>query len=152
MAPVIAALREEPWAHCRVLATAQHRDMLDQVLNIFRIAPDLDLDIMRKNQSLTELTARLLPKCEAALEQEQPDAVLAQGDTTTVLVMALAAFYKRVPFGHVEAGLRTGDMSSPFPEEMNRVLAGHLAQWHFAPTASARDNLLREDDILGIIG
>lgn len=144
MAPVIEALRKEPWACCRVLATAQHRDMLDQVLQIFHVTPDLDLDIMRKNQSLTELTARLLPKCEAALEQEQPDAVLAQGDTTTVLVMALVAFYKNIPFGHVEAGLRTRDMRNPFPEEMNRVLASALTRWHFAPTESAKANLLAE--------
>ncbi|MEA3638328.1 MAG: UDP-N-acetylglucosamine 2-epimerase (non-hydrolyzing) [Lamprobacter sp.] len=144
MAPVIQGLQQQPWAECRVLATAQHREMLDQVLALFAIQPDADLDIMQANQDLVSLTARLLPAIAATLDAETPDLVLAQGDTTTVLTMALAAFYKRIPFGHVEAGLRTGDLAYPFPEEMNRVLSGHLARWHFAPTDSARRNLLRE--------
>lgn len=144
MAPVILRLRQEPWANVRVLATAQHRHMLDQVLRVFDIEPDIDLNIMRENQALTTLTARLLLELDQVLQQDRPDVVLAQGDTTTVMTVALACFYHRIPFGHVEAGLRTGDIANPFPEEMNRVVAGRLAQWHFAPTASSRDNLLRE--------
>lgn len=144
MAPVILALKQQPWAHVRVLATAQHRQMLDQVLNFFDIEPDIDLNIMRPNQALTELTARLLLELDNVLLTERPDVVLAQGDTTTVMTVALACFYHRIPFGHVEAGLRTWDMQNPFPEEMNRVIAGRLAKWHFAPTESSRQNLLRE--------
>jgi UDP-N-acetylglucosamine 2-epimerase (non-hydrolysing) len=144
MAPVILALQEQPWADVRVMATAQHRQMLDQVLQAFGIVPDIDLNVMRPNQTLPALTARLITELDAVLETERPDVVLVQGDTTTVLAVALASFYRRIPIGHVEAGLRTGDMQSPFPEEMNRVLAGNLSRWHFAPTVGARDNLLRE--------
>ncbi len=144
MAPVILALKKEPWANVRVLATAQHRHMLDQVLAFFDIEPDIDLDIMRPNQALTTLTARLLLDLDDVLEAEKPDVVLVQGDTTTVMTVALACFYHRIPIGHVEAGLRTGDMYNPFPEEANRVIAGRLARWHFAPTESSRQNLLRE--------
>jgi UDP-N-acetylglucosamine 2-epimerase (non-hydrolysing) len=151
MAPVVQELRRRPWARVRVLATAQHREMLDQVLGLFAIAPDRDLDLMRPNQTLAALTARLLGALDEALEQERPWAVLAQGDTTTVLATALACFYRRITFGHVEAGLRTGDLAYPFPEEMNRSVAGRLASVHFAPTASARENLLREGVAPGCI-
>jgi UDP-N-acetylglucosamine 2-epimerase (non-hydrolysing) len=144
MAPVIIALKSEPWADVKVLATAQHRAMLDQVLQFFDIYPDFDLDIMRPNQALTELTARLLQGIDNILSIQKPDAVLVQGDTTTVMSVALACFYHRIPIGHVEAGLRTWDMYNPFPEEANRVIAGRLARWHFAPTESSRQNLLRE--------
>lgn len=144
MAPVILALKKEPWAEVRVLATAQHRHMLDQVLNFFEITPDIDLDIMRPNQALTTLTARLLLDLDDVLLAESPDVVLVQGDTTTVMTVALACFYHRIPVGHVEAGLRTGDMQNPFPEEANRVITGRLARWHFAPTESSRQNLLKE--------
>ena len=144
MAPVILELKKQPWAQVRVLATAQHREMLDQVMAFFDITPDIDLNIMKPNQNLTELTARLLLELDKVLVDEQPDVVLAQGDTTTVFAMALACFYRRIPFGHVEAGLRTWDMQNPFPEEANRVLAGRLTRWHFAPTQSSSDNLLRE--------
>src|SRR5262245_52395048 len=144
MAPVILELRRRPWARVRVLATAQHRQMLDQVLGLFGIEPEVDLDLMRPNQALADLTARMLTALDATLEREQPAAVLAQGDTTTVLTTALACFYRRIPFGHVEAGLRTGDLDYPFPEEMNRSVAGRLARLHFAPTESARANLRRE--------
>jgi UDP-N-acetylglucosamine 2-epimerase (non-hydrolysing) len=144
MAPVILALKAESWANVRVLATAQHRHMLDQVMTFFGIAPNIDLNIMRPNQALTTLTARLLLELDDVLQQEKPDVVLAQGDTTTVMTVALASFYHRIPFGHVEAGLRTWDMQNPFPEEANRVIGGRLARWHFAPTESSRLNLLRE--------
>lgn len=144
MAPVILALKSEPWAEVRVLATAQHRQMLDQVNQFFGIEPDIDLDIMRPNQALTTLTARLLLDLDDVLQAEKPDAVLVQGDTTTVMTVALACFYHRIPIGHVEAGLRTWDMQNPFPEEANRVIAGKLARWHFAPTEGSRQNLLKE--------
>jgi len=144
MAPVILALKEQPWAEVRVLATAQHRHMLDQVLSFFGIEPDFDLNIMLPNQALTTLTARLLLELDDVLQAEKPDAVLVQGDTTTVMTMALACFYHRIPIGHVEAGLRTWDMQNPFPEEANRVIAGKLARWHFAPTEGSRQNLLKE--------
>lgn len=144
MAPIILALKREPKFDVRVLATAQHRHLLDQVMQVFDIEPDIDLDIMRPNQVLTTLTARLLLDLDDVLLAEKPDVVLAQGDTTTVMTVALACFYHKVPFGHVEAGLRTWDMQNPFPEEMNRVIAGRLAKWHFAPTESSRQNLLRE--------
>ncbi|MGD9947270.1 MAG: non-hydrolyzing UDP-N-acetylglucosamine 2-epimerase [Desulfobulbus sp.] len=144
MAPVIKALQQEPWARVRVLATAQHRHLLDQVLQFFGITPDIDLNIMRPNQSLSELTSRLLHELDGVLQSEQPDVVLAQGDTTTVMAVALACYYQHIPFGHVEAGLRTGDLQNPFPEEANRVIAGRLSRWHFAPTEGARNNLLKE--------
>ena len=144
MAPVILALKQQPWADVKVLATAQHRNMLDQVLNFFGITPDFDLDIMQPNQALTTLTARLLLELDKVLLAEKPDIVLAQGDTTTVMTMSLACFYHRIPFGHVEAGLRTWDIQNPFPEEANRVIAGRLTRWHFAPTESSRQNLLKE--------
>lgn len=144
MAPVIQALRREPWAQVRVVATAQHREMLDEALALFGIIPDVDLSIMQPGQELAELTSRLLSALDAEFRHTPPDVVLAQGDTTTVLATALAAFYRRIPFGHVEAGLRTGNMAQPFPEEMNRVLASRLASLHFAPTRRARDVLIEE--------
>jgi UDP-N-acetylglucosamine 2-epimerase (non-hydrolysing) len=144
MAPVIHALRDDASFKVTVLATAQHRHLLDQVLSLFDIKPDIDLNIMKPNQALSTLTAKLLLNLDKVLQSEKPDIVLAQGDTTTVMSIALACFYQRIPFGHVEAGLRTWDMANPFPEEMNRVVAGRLSRWHFAPTQSARQNLLRE--------
>lgn len=144
MAPVILALKREPWVNVRVLATAQHRHMLDQVNRFFGIDPDIDMNIMRQNQALTTLTARLLLQLDDVLQAEKPDAVLVQGDTTTVMTVALACFYNRIPIGHIEAGLRTWDMQNPFPEEANRVIAGKLARWHFAPTEGSRQNLLKE--------
>src|SRR5712692_6207520 len=145
MAPVVMALRAHPASFAvTVVATAQHREMLDQVLANFAIRPDIDLDMMTDDQSLPELTARLLPALDRVLAEASPDFVLAQGDTATVLIAALASFYRKVPFGHVEAGLRTHDRASPFPEEMNRTLVGHLATRHYAPTESAAANLRRE--------
>ena len=144
MAPVIRAFRSAPWARCRVLSTGQHRELVDAMLGFFGIEPDLDLDMMRPNQTLVELTARLLPAVHDAIAREQPAIVLGQGDTTTVLATAMASFYHKIPFGHVEAGLRTHRPYAPFPEEANRVLAGHLSALHFAPTAASRENLVRE--------
>lgn len=144
MAPVIHALREQPWADVRVLATAQHRQMLDQVLAFFGIVPDRDLDMMRQNQTLSDLTARMMVAMDPVLAEEAPDLVLAQGDTTSVFVTALASYYRNIPFGHVEAGLRTGNVHNPFPEEMNRVLVSRMASLHFAPTDGAAANLHKE--------
>jgi UDP-N-acetylglucosamine 2-epimerase (non-hydrolysing) len=144
MAPVILALKADPAFECIVLATAQHRELLDQVLGLFNITPDYDLDAMEPNQTLPKLTAKLTIALDDCLAEIKPDVVLAQGDTTTVMVSALAAFYRKIPYGHIEAGLRTHDLQNPFPEEMNRIVAGHLARWHFAPTTSTRDNLLAE--------
>jgi len=144
MAPVILALKDEGWAKVQVLATAQHRQMLDQVLGFFNIKPDIDLDVMVPNQSLSTLTAKLLIEMDKVLLAEKPDVVLVQGDTTTVMAVTLACFYHRIPIGHVEAGLRTWDINNPFPEEANRVITGRLARWHFSPTESSRKNLLQE--------
>lgn len=127
-----------------MLATAQHRQTLDQVFSIFDIKPDYDLDVMQEGQQLTELTARLLLAIDKMLDKIDPDIVLAQGDTTTVMTTSLACFFHHIPFCHVEAGLRTGDIWNPFPEEMNRVVVGHLTAMHFAPTESSRNNLLSE--------
>jgi UDP-N-acetylglucosamine 2-epimerase (non-hydrolysing) len=143
MAPVIHALKCDSRLSVRVLATAQHREMLDETLAQFGIQPDIDLDAMRPDQTLADLTGRLLAGIDGVLARERPDMVIAQGDTTTVFVAALACFYRRISFAHVEAGLRTWDMSNPFPEEMNRSFAGLVAQFHFAPTAQARINLLK---------
>jgi UDP-N-acetylglucosamine 2-epimerase (non-hydrolysing) len=144
MAPVILALQRHPNLSVRVLATAQHRDMLDEALSQFNIVPDIDLDIMRPRQTLANLTSLLLTKIDSVLTKHQPDIVLAQGDTTTVFATALACFYLDVPFGHIEAGLRTRDFRNPFPEEMNRVFSGRLSTLHFAPTQAARSNLVSE--------
>jgi UDP-N-acetylglucosamine 2-epimerase (non-hydrolysing) len=144
MAPVVFALREAPEFDPVTVVTAQHRGLLDDVLKVFDIVPDVDLDLMRPDQSLAQLTARVLTSMDETFEQLQPHLVLAQGDTTTVMATAMACFYRGIPFGHVEAGLRTGNRRMPFPEEVNRVVAGVVADLHFAPTATARDNLLRE--------
>lgn len=144
MAPVIKKLKQEPRIESRVCVTAQHRYMLDQVLDLSQIKPDVDLNIMMDNQGFTEVGVAILSGLKPVLEEYQPDLVLVQGDTSTTFFAALAAFYRQVPVGHVEAGLRTGDMSAPWPEEMNRRVASILAGLHFAPTEQSRDNLLRE--------
>ncbi len=144
LAPVILALRRQSDVECRVCITAQHRQMLDQVLRDFEIVPDADLNLMRPDQTLGGLTARALEALDRYLAADQPQLVLAQGDTTTTFCAALASFYHRIPVGHVEAGLRTGNLEAPWPEEANRVLTTRLATLHFPPTAGARDNLLRE--------
>ncbi|HZQ98550.1 MAG TPA: UDP-N-acetylglucosamine 2-epimerase (non-hydrolyzing) [Chloroflexota bacterium] len=144
LAPVVAELRRHPDLRVRVVATAQHREMLDQALAVFGVAPDVDLDLMRPGQTLPDLTARLVTALANTFEAERPDAVLVQGDTTTAFAGALAAFYAHVPVGHVEAGLRSGVPDDPFPEEANRRLVGVLADLHFAPTPRAANNLRRE--------
>jgi UDP-N-acetylglucosamine 2-epimerase (non-hydrolysing) len=144
LAPVILALRSDPRFQCRVCITAQHREMLDQVLDVFQIVPDTDFNLMRPNQTLSSLTASAITALDEYLAAEKPDLILVQGDTTTVFVAALAAFYRNIPVGHVEAGLRTGNMQAPWPEEANRVLTTDLATLHFVPTALSRENLLRE--------
>ncbi|HBI16161.1 MAG TPA: UDP-N-acetylglucosamine 2-epimerase (non-hydrolyzing) [Desulfobulbaceae bacterium] len=144
MAPLIDELRARPGLRLKVCVTAQHREMLDQVLDLFAIRPDYDLRIMQPGQDLYDLTARLLQKLRSVLTREQPNLVLVHGDTTTTMAASLAAYYARVPVGHVEAGLRTGDKYQPFPEEINRRVTGVIADLHFAPTQRARQNLLRE--------
>ncbi|MCX8023978.1 MAG: UDP-N-acetylglucosamine 2-epimerase (non-hydrolyzing), partial [Thermanaerothrix sp.] len=144
MAPVVQALAAQSAIESRVVVTAQHRQMLDQVLAVFNIQPDIDLNLMRPNQSLAQLTADILTHLDPVLESLQPDWVLIQGDTTTVMTTALLCYYRRIRVGHVEAGLRTGDKWQPFPEEINRRIAGVVADLHFAPTEHSRRNLLAE--------
>ena len=145
MAPVVHELRRFPEQFAtHVVVTGQHREQLDQVLRVFDIAPDHDLAIMQHGQTLTQITTRALTGLDAWLTDHPADICLAQGDTTTTFVAALAAAYHKVPFGHVEAGLRTHNLYDPFPEEINRMLAGRLARWHFAPTDDTRQNLLDE--------
>lgn len=156
MAPVVRALRRHhDDVTTQVVATAQHRQMLDQVLELFEIEPDVDLDLMREDQGLADLTARAVTRLEGLWRQAPPAVVLVQGDTTTAFAAGLAAYYRRVPIGHVEAGLRTHDKYAPFPEEVNRRLVDVLADYCFAPTPSARANLLREgvpDDRIYVTG
>jgi UDP-N-acetylglucosamine 2-epimerase (non-hydrolysing) len=144
LAPVVAAARASGELQVTVCSTGQHRQMLDQALACFDLRPETDLGLMRENQSLPGLTALLIEHLTTALRLERPDAVVVQGDTTSAFAGALAAFYERIPVAHVEAGLRTGDRYSPFPEEANRAMIGRLAQWHFTPTQQATDNLLHE--------
>lgn len=145
VAPVIRALRERNRLAVKLCVTAQHRQMLDQVLEIFGLAADFDLDLMRPGQSLPELTSRIFAAIPAVLRESSPAAVIVQGDTTTAYVGAMCAFYEHIPVAHVEAGLRTSDIYAPFPEEVNRRLIGPIATWHFAATAKAQKNLLREN-------
>lgn len=144
MAPVVWQLAHTVGIDAHVVVTAQHRQMLDQVLDLFDITPEVDLDLMRPNQSLAELTASIFTNLDPVLKKLQPDWVLVQGDTTTVMVTALLCYYNRIRVGHVEAGLRTNDKWQPFPEEINRRVAGVTADLHFAPTEHSRQNLLRE--------
>jgi UDP-N-acetylglucosamine 2-epimerase (non-hydrolysing) len=156
LCPVVRHLRSRTEDFVtRVCVSAQHRAMLDQVLEAFEVVPDHDLNVMLPGQTLFQSTSRILAALEPVLDAEKPDMVLVQGDTTTTLCGALAAFYKHIPIGHVEAGLRTGDMSQPFPEEMNRVLTTRLASLHFAATEGAKRNLLREgiaEQVIGVTG
>ncbi len=145
MAPLAIELKKNPNIEATVCVTAQHRQMLDQVLEIFDIKPDFDLDIMKERQTLVGITARVLEGLDKVLKEVKPDLVLVHGDTTTSFVGALAAFYNQIMVGHVEAGLRTYDIYSPFPEEMNRCLTGRIAQMNFCPTVKNKENLLREN-------
>jgi UDP-N-acetylglucosamine 2-epimerase (non-hydrolysing) len=154
MAPVVLALQQAEVA-CRLVVTGQHRELLFPILDFFKLKPDCDLAVMRPDQTLAGLTARLITGLDEYFRKDKPDVVLAQGDTTSVLAAALVAFYLRIPFGHVEAGLRTAQIDNPFPEEANRVLAGRLTRLHFVPTERARQNLLREqvaDDAIFLTG
>ena len=155
MAPIIREIKSRGNLECKVCVTAQHREMLDQVLEVFNIVPDEDLNIMRPGQTLGGLTSRLIEKLDLYLSVEMPDVVLVQGDTTTVLAGAIAAFYNKIAIGHVEAGLRTGNLYSPWPEEANRMMTTRIARWHFAPTDVSRQNLLKEgvpDENISVTG
>ena len=155
LCPLVLELRKSSKFIINVCVTGQHREMLDQVLDVFGIVPDTDLNLMKKNQSLASLTSRAITAINDYLDCTKPDLVLIQGDTTTVLCAALASYYNKIPIGHVEAGLRTGKKFSPFPEEGNRKLATHIADYHFAPTNLSRDNLLKEgipDDRIFVTG
>ncbi|WP_422485118.1 non-hydrolyzing UDP-N-acetylglucosamine 2-epimerase [Gudongella sp. DL1XJH-153] len=145
MAPVIKALEKREGVEQVICITAQHREMLDQVIDLFGIKPDYDLNIFKPGQSLTDITTNALKGLEDVIKKEKPDVLLVQGDTTTVFAGALAAFYQKVRIGHVEAGLRSGNLYSPYPEEANRKLTGVMADFHFAPTEKNRENLLKED-------
>lgn len=144
MAPLALQLASDPRFEARVCVTAQHREMLDQVLNLFGLRPDYDLDIMKPGQDLTAITASILQGLKPVLSEYRPDMVLVHGDTATTLAATLASYYQHIPVGHVEAGLRTGNLYSPWPEEANRKLTGALARLHFAPTPACRQNLLAE--------
>ena len=145
IAPVIFKLQACAWAKVTIINTAQHRQLLDDMLGIFKLTPDFDLNTMKENQSLGELTANLCANMEKLLDTHPFDAVLGVGDTTSIMAAALIAFYHKIPFGHIEAGLRSEDRYQPFPEEINRVLAAQLASWHFTPTQTEKDNLLKEN-------
>ncbi len=145
MCPLVHTLKAESQIDTRVCVTAQHREMLDQVLELFEIKPDYDLDIMQPNQGLYEITANILQKIKSVLEDFKPDLVLVHGDTSTTFVTSLAAFYQKIKVGHIEAGLRTGNIFSPWPEEANRKLTSVLTQFHFAPTIGSEKNLLNEN-------
>jgi len=156
MAPVVNAFKlDQKNYETRVIVTAQHREMLDQVLNVFEIEPDYDLDLMSKNQSLEKLTGKILSGISNLLKDINPNLIFVQGDTTTTFAASLAAFYHKIPVGHVEAGLRTGNKYSPFPEEINRCMTSSIATYHFPPTVQAANNLLQEGvekEYIGITG
>ena len=141
MAPLIKQLEQTPGIESKVCVTAQHREMLDMVLDLFDIKPDYDLDIMKHGQTITDITTRVLVGLGEVFKNDRPDLVLVHGDTTTTFVGALAAFYEKIPVGHVEAGLRSGNIYSPYPEEMNRILTTQLSTLHFAPTVQNFNNL-----------
>jgi len=145
MAPLVHALDADDRFESRVCVTAQHREMLDQVLELFQICPEYDLNVMKPGQSLNEVTGRILVEMKPVFEEFKPEVVLVHGDTATTFAVALAAYYEQIPVGHVEAGLRTGDIYSPWPEEANRKLTGAITQYHFAPTGTSKSNLLLEN-------
>lgn len=144
MCPLVIELKKNSNINCKVCLTGQHKEMLKQVMDAFDIVEDYNLDIMKERQTLTTITTTILERIEPILIEEVPDVVLVHGDTTTSYAAAMAAFYHKIPVGHVEAGLRTGDIYSPFPEEMNRLLTDRISAYHFAPTESNRENLLKE--------
>ena len=155
MAPLVKALKKEEGIQCIFVNTAQHREMLDQVLDLFEITPDYDLNMMQTGQTVDRLTGTMLSKLSEILETEKPDLVLVHGDTTTTFVGAYSAFLKKIPIGHVEAGLRTNNRYSPFPEEMNRQMVSRMASFHFAPTLSNKENLVQEnikEDSIYVVG
>src|SRR5258705_3072777 len=143
--PVIYALRKDAGFDVKVCVTAQHRQMLDQVLEVVAIRPDYDLDLMQPNQSLTDVTARIIGGVGKVIDACKPDRIIVQGDTTTAMAAALSAFYRKIPVDHVEAGLRSGDIYSPWPEELNRKVVSSIASLHFAPTQRAAEALMREN-------
>lgn len=145
MAPLVLELEKNPQIESKVLITAQHREMLDQVLEIFKISPDYDLDLMKHGQTIVDVTSGVVQGVTEIIKKDRPDLLLVHGDTSTTFSAALAAFYEKVPVGHVEAGLRTGNIYSPFPEEMNRLLTSRLSSYHYAPTISNVENLLKEN-------
>jgi len=155
MAPLVKALEEDDAIECILCVTAQHREMLDQVLELFELTPKYDLNIMKQRQTLSMITANVIQGLDKIVEAEKPDLILVHGDTTTTFVASLSAFYHKIKVGHVEAGLRTGNKYSPFPEEMNRLLTGHIADLHFAPTIINKNNLLNEnipEDRIFVVG
>ncbi|MBK4715239.1 MULTISPECIES: non-hydrolyzing UDP-N-acetylglucosamine 2-epimerase [Tenebrionibacter/Tenebrionicola group] len=145
MAPLVHALKYDVRFELKICVTAQHREMLDQVLQLFSIKPDYDLNLMRTGQSLNDVTAKIIIEMKNILKDCQPDIVLVHGDTATTLATSLAAYYEKIPVGHIEAGLRTGDIYSPWPEEVNRKVTGAIAKYHFSPTNQSRENLLKEN-------
>lgn len=145
LCPLVLFLKQSGYFHIEVCVTGQHREMLDQVLKLFSVKPDKDINVMSKDQSLAEVTSKMILEIDQYLKISDPDLVIVQGDTNTVMTASLAAFYNKIPVAHVEAGLRTGNLQSPWPEEANRIITGHLADIHFCPTESSRQNLLREN-------
>lgn len=145
MAPLVQTLHSDSRFESRVCVTAQHREMLDQVLDLFEIEPDYDLNLMRTGQTLNDITARIVTELKSVLQEYKPDIIIVHGDTTTALAASLCAYYEKIPIGHVEAGLRTGNIYSPWPEEGNRKLIASIATYHFAPTETSKQNLLAEN-------
>lgn len=144
LAPVVSAIQRSEWAQCELVLTGQHRDLLDPLIDSFGLKVAHNLQAMRENHTLAQVTARILHGMDDLLARSEPAAVIGQGDTVSVLAGSMASFFRRIPFAHVEAGLRTGNIDLPFPEELNRILTSRMTRWHFAPTDAARDNLLRE--------
>lgn len=144
LAPIVHAIDQSNWAQCHLVLTGQHRDLVEPLIKHFGLCVHHNLDVMREQQSLSHVTARILQGMDNLLSEIQPDAVIGQGDTASVLATSMASFFRRIPFAHIEAGLRTGNINLPFPEELNRVMTSHMTEWHFAPTDMAQENLIRE--------
>lgn len=144
LAPVVDAITRSDWAECELVLTGQHKELLEPLIGLFGLKVQHNLQVMRDNQTLAHVTARILQGMDDLLAESRPSAVIGQGDTASVMAGSMASFFRQIPFAHVEAGLRTGNIELPFPEELNRVLTSHMTRWHFAPTSVAKDNLLRE--------